>query len=503
MIRVGSRSSSYVTGKSFSNRREITGASPWQILAAEVLFSRLALVAKMFRNPPGGAFLKEQAAIALINELNETVARDGSAIEAYRLLMQQYVMIGWHDAAADSALQILEQDPYDMDAQALLLTRTSPPKSRPATPSPEPILIPQLPEDMDCSQQDLFEGYQNLRARAQLIQQEMYLLRDWQKQKGTLPSFAKSESVLAAMVDGRAAALKQRRPPGSARATASAMESTPKRALDIAITDLADNVRWLQSSELHSSPSDDASKKDVIREALIKRVKAMSAPLSQALQHIPLDALMHIEHEILKRTYTNTETMYGDEVSDILRSNFWVSEDNYAWDMEELAQAITSNGGIMRNPLTKQMFTAGDVRQITRHPMGKKLAALQVKQDELSQGIREGTIQQLESLAQVLLTDMTESQIPSRVAVDEFLAYAATLPQAEQTALDELRVPANDSHTGQAFDTSIGETVRDAQGNRICFHKTGDFIKQAAAYLRRNLPARRPAQPAIPNCTSQ
>jgi len=28
--------------------------------------------------------------------------------------------------------------------------------------------------------------------------------------------------------------------------------------------------------------------------------------------------------------------------------------------------------------------------------------------------------------------------------------------------------------------------VRDAKGNLICFHKTGDFIRQAASYLHQN-----------------
>ena len=60
----------------------------------------------------------------------------------------------------------------------------------------------------------------------------------------------------------------------------------------------------------------------------------------------------------------------------------------------------------------------------------------------------------------------------------------ATLPQPEQKAIDVLQVPAKDRHTGQPFDTSMGEFVRDAQGNRLCFHKTGDLIGQAARYLR-------------------
>lgn len=60
------------------------------------------------------------------------------------------------------------------------------------------------------------------------------------------------------------------------------------------------------------------------------------------------------------------------------------------------------------------------------------------------------------------------------------------MPQEEQKAIEKLRCPAKDSHTGQSYDFSIGEAVRDAKGNRVCFHKTGDFVKQAAAYLRQN-----------------
>jgi hypothetical protein len=40
------------------------------------------------------------------------------------------------------------------------------------------------------------------------------------------------------------------------------------------------------------------------------------------------------------------------------------------------------------------------------------------------------------------------SALRSREAIDEFLAYLATLPDAEQQAIDKLSVPARDSHTG-------------------------------------------------------
>jgi hypothetical protein len=153
--------------------------------------------------------------------------------------------------------------------------------------------------------------------------------------------------------------------------------------------------------------------------------------------------------------------------------------------MEELAGAIYSNGGVMRNPLSRQMFTTNDVRAIILHPFGKRLAAMQVEQSKLKQGVRPKTIEQLDKMAAVLLADQSSDQMESRHVMDEFATYLATLPLSEQKSLDELRVPATDSHTGLPFDTSIGEAVRDAQGNRVCFHKTGDLIRQAVLFLRK------------------
>ena len=83
------------------------------------------------------------------------------------------------------------------------------------------------------------------------------------------------------------------------------------------------------------------------------------------------------------------------------------------------------------------------------------------------------------------MADQSSDQMESRHVMDKFATYLATLPLSEQKSLDELRVPATDSHTGLPFDTSIGEAVRDAQGNRVCFHKTGDLIRQAVIFLRK------------------
>jgi hypothetical protein len=157
----------------------------------------------------------------------------------------------------------------------------------------------------------------------------------------------------------------------------------------------------------------------------------------------------------------------------------------YPWDMEELAAAISNNGGVMRNPMSRQMFTVNDVRDIVRHPLGKHLAAMQVEQGKLKKGVRPETIEQLNKLAKVILADESLDQKESRHVVDEFSTYMATLPESEQKSLDSLRVPAIDSHTGEPFDTSIGQSVRDALGNKVCMHKTGDLISQAVIFLRK------------------
>lgn len=94
--------------------------------------------------------------------------------------------------------------------------------------------------------------------------------------------------------------------------------------------------------------------------------------------------------------------------------------------MSELVGAITSNGGVFRNPLSRDMFTPKDIKGILMHPLGKPLAALRVEQHEMSKGVRLATIEQMEKLASILLEDQSSDTIPSRKAVDEFLAYVAT-----------------------------------------------------------------------------
>lgn len=63
----------------------------------------------------------------------------------------------------------------------------------------------------------------------------------------------------------------------------------------------------------------------------------------------------------------------------------------------------------------------------------------------------------MEKISTALLADDSQDQIPSRHVIDEFLAHVATLPDAEQRALDGLRVLVGDSYTGMAVDGTIGD----------------------------------------------
>jgi hypothetical protein len=283
---------------------------------------------------------------------------------------------------------------------------------------------------------------------------------------------------LKALTEGHISSVVTIQPPRSARAIARDMELNVDGALEIATNDLIEVIHWRQSK---------GETLDSIRDSLAKRTQLILTALPEVLQQYPVTAMMHVEREQFKRTYVNDETMYGDAITEIPRSHFLVTEDGYAWDMEELAAALKSNSGVMRNPLSKQMFSVGDVQAIISHSMGKALVAQHEEQSRLSEGVRFATIDKLDDLARVLLADMDEDQAASRMAIDSFFSYIVTLPLLERNAVDKLQVPAIDSHTGQSFDCTVGEAVRDARANKICLHKAGDLIGQAARYLRQNI----------------
>ena len=438
--------------------------------------------------------------MSLINELLESIERSPPGIEARRLLIEQYLAAGWTEAAKDTADELLRLDPTQKDVKDLFTqTATSGSSTADAdsskkkgrslkqaddalansVPAPKAAVV----EDSTEAKSLLVRGYQALLARAKLLQRDARLLRDLEKKGGKPVRCDKYVSTLDDLADGRISSLLRVRPPSSARAAAAQIEASPDQAMDVAMTDLEDMLRWLRSP---SNPSP-AADNDAAREAISKRVRQICACLPEKMQWEVEAAFMHLEHETLQvRNYVNDETMYGDAIPDIPRSNFWVSEDAYAWDMDELVAAIKSNGGVMRNPLSKQLFTPADIKAIIRHPLGNGLQAMQVEQSKLSQGVRPETIEHLESMSKVLLVDMTSDQLVSRKAVDDFLAYVATLPESEQKSIELLKVPAKDSHTGQPYDATIGEWVSDAAGNRVCFHKAGDYFRQAADHLRKN-----------------
>ena len=418
----------------------------------------------------------------LINELYDAIEQQPPAIEARRMLMQHFTFCGWSEAAVGIALELLMHTPGDTEAISIVKAseqqqnKTLPSQSTSQSSSDVfstqlPIILPKI-TDWDTAMSDLTIGVKMLVARAKTLREDAETLFKLQEQKNSNNMLALIDALLQGHLN--ASAVKLRRPEG-ARSVAWRIQSSADRAMDIASTDFKTMVQWLRLQEL-----DD----DSVRDEIVKRRKAIEDALPPQLQSQVGLAMMHTEREDLKRKYVNDETMLGDTICDVPRSNFWASEDNYAWDMEELAAAITAANGVMRNPLSRDMFSAKDIRAILEHPHGKSLAVLHVAQEKLSQGVRPKTISAIDELAKMLLEDRSIDQIPSHKAMEEFLAYVVTLPQPEQDSLEKLQIPAKESQNGRAFDTTILESVHDAKGNRTCTHKTGDFLKQAARYLR-------------------
>ncbi|KAJ4318362.1 hypothetical protein N0V84_006871 [Fusarium piperis] len=265
--------------------------------------------------------------------------------------------------------------------------------------------------------------------------------------------------------------------PVSARESARNITANRNKAQELLVQDFEAVIAWASS---HETPFSLES----IRDRLVKRRTILDAALPEDMARYTIDALALVERKHLKKKYINSETMLGDKVDDIAAENFFVSEDNYAWDMEELAQALAVNDGVMRNPLSMEMFTEDDIRSILSHPLGVRLKPIQLAQSQLKQGVRPETIRRVEALGNILLADQTENAAPSRSATDEFLAYMATLPDNEQKTIDSLKIPARDRLNGQSYDYTIGQSVKDAKSNLTCFHKVGDFLSQAAQSLK-------------------
>lgn len=393
--------------------------------------------------------------MVLVGELMEEISRRPPAFAARKLLIEHYIAIGWIEAALDNTKELRTLVPGDFDVAKFLQVlekKSEPPVPEKITLSPPSkhsterktndglvwdvktgrykkapvamatekkpqVVVADIGDGLDAARHDLATGYQALQVRADYILNDLMHLQALQKREGIVSS--KTANRIQRIVRGQRDTSSQLCAP---RTTARSMRDEPKNALKIAIADLEDAARW--HKKLLGPTS--ATSIDKIRDALVKRKASLEMALPDELKAHCAIALMHMEHEQLNRNYANTETMYGDAVKDIPRSNFYVTEDNYAWDMDELVAAIKASNGVLRNPLSKQMFTPVDVRGIYMHPLATSLAALVVEQREMSKGVRPETITRMEKLSSILHGDQSADALPSRHAVDEFLAFIAT-----------------------------------------------------------------------------
>jgi hypothetical protein len=336
----------------------------------------------------------------------------------------------------------------------------------------------------------LEDGYGSLKLEAEILSFELA--------SPHFQTFSKDQdkirSNLQAISQGKVSSAASFLQPASVQEIAREVLATPGEAADLISGDVETLISWVTSQA-------DEVDTDKIRKRLEKRRALLEAALPESMQQNIAEAYRHAEREHLSKKYENAETMLGDRIEDIPKANFFVSEDNYAFDMEELAQAIEARNGVMRNPLSLQLFSESDIKTILGHPIGKRLKALEEEQHRQKKGVRLDTITKLEDLSKTMLADQSMDGGPSRKCIGEFLAFVATLPSREQTTINQLKIPGVDKNTGQAFDYSIGESVADAKGGVTCYHKVrmpsskrrvrrglteqvGDFLSQAARFLR-------------------
>jgi len=321
--------------------------------------------------------------MALIGELLETIERHPPGIEARKLLAYHYISVNWMEAARDSAQELSKLSPLDNEIKALLSTlkdvgkppppytpqTISNPIAKPAVPTTPRISLrstqPVLSKDQDARQRQLAQGYESLLDRAKNLLRETTLLRDLtqgstepatpttgssimnvlgsffssgkKKDDNVAARFEKHIPDLAAISEGRISSVVRVQQPGSVRTVARAMQKKPDKAVDIAFDDLEAMARWLSSPSSSSSPLDN----DGVREALVKRVRGLEAALPDTLKAHSLTALMHVEHEVFKKSYIGGDTtMLGDPVSEIARASFLVTEDGYAWVCSIVTRSI-------------------------------------------------------------------------------------------------------------------------------------------------------------------
>jgi hypothetical protein len=302
--------------------------------------------------------------MAYVGELYENISRHPPGIGARKLLIEHYMSVGneWLEGALDEAKKLQGLVPTDPDVAGFLKVLEK--KPEPPAPEKKPaeatstslaqprgqnidnvrskikqaskresnrrdLAMEKSVADLDESQRDLVSGYRNIRAKATHVFANLLRLQALQ-QKAGLPQ-SKNLARVHTMVDGdNSATYIGMRPPGSARSVARNVRDNSKEAMNLIIADLEDMIRWIRAP--HGTPS--GASIDSVRNALVTRRRAIESVLPDELKvHCEL-GFMHVEHEHLERNYVNDETMYGDEVKDIPREDFYVTEDNYAWSMD-------------------------------------------------------------------------------------------------------------------------------------------------------------------------
>lgn len=382
--------------------------------------------------------------------------------------------------ASGVASKIVELDPSNKLASKYLQTKQHQQPPGMSTTTRSPRVNTQMPgtqasgnfqnlrmtDNSSSLEKNLEEGYTSLKSQAKLLQVEfeaMYTIQG-------LPTLEDEKIIsnLKAISDGRISSVVGVVQPLSVREVAREIIAVPDKCQELIFEDFEAIVRWAEHQDPPLSPH-------LVRERLVKRKTLLDAALPESMAQASVAVLGRIELEYLQKKYANSETMLGDRIEDIPKRNFFVSEDNYAWDMDELAQAITASDGVMRNPMTKQLFSESDIRMILSHPLGQRLKPMRLKQDQMRKGIRPATIAWIGNLGRIMLADQSLDTAPSRQALDEFQAYVATLPGPEQVTIDQLKIPARDGFSKQPFDYTIGESVRDAIANTTCLHKVNEY----------------------------
>ena len=323
--------------------------------------------------------------------------------------------------------------------------------------------------DVGRTVEDLEREYKALKLNATIILEEFQHITNNHQDPSTRDQDTEILEKLKAMRDGKVSAIVPAAQPLSVRESSRNIRNSARGKPDLIAEDFESVVEW---AKFQSPPLPT----DAIRERLIKRKALLDAALPENLAPLTTAAFANIERKYLQKKYENTETMLGDEIKDIPPQNFFASEDNYAWDMDELASAISANGGVMRNPLSRQMFSDADIRLILQHPLGQRLRPQHEAQHRMKRGFRTATVDWVEKLGSTMLQDQSSDAGPSRRSMDEFLAYVITLPDTEQQIINTLKIPGRDRNTGQEYDYAIGESVRDAKANTTCFHKVSSYV---------------------------